>query len=194
EPGDRGIPALVDRERRVEEAQAHEHGEQRDRCDAEREAAAFTRGRLALLIGGYVVGLGGMVATRGLYLTPDRYFLILLVPALALGVARRYVIDFLPFIVLMILYEMARGYAHVLSPHPYYTPQIDVDRALFFGHVPTLWLQHHLWHGHVRPWDAFMNLMDHLHFIVPPTLLFLVWLRRRALYYRLAATMVAVSF
>ena len=71
-----------------------------------------------------------MVATRGLYLTPDRYFLILLVPALALGVARRYVLDFLPFIALIILYEVTRGVAHILRPHPYYAPQLDIDRWL----------------------------------------------------------------
>ncbi len=37
-------------------------------------------------------------------------------------------------------------------------------------------------------------MLTKLHFIVPPTLLFLIWLRRRELYYRFAATMVAVSF
>ena len=136
EAGDGGVPALVDGERDVEEAQPHEHREQRDRDDAEREDAAFTRRRIALLVGGYAVGLGGMVATRGLYLTPDRYFLILLVPALALGVARRYVLDFLPFIALIILYEVTRGVAHILRPHPYYAPQLDIDRWLFAEPYP----------------------------------------------------------
>jgi hypothetical protein len=144
------------------------------------------------LIGGYAVGLGGMIATRGLYLTPDRYFLILLVPALALGVARRYVIDVLPFIVLIILYEVARGVAHILRPHPHYTPQLDIDRWLT-GTVPTIWLQDLLWDGHLSWWEWVRSMLTKLHFIVPPTLLFLIWLRRRELYYRFAATMLAVS-
>jgi hypothetical protein len=193
EAGDGGVPALVDGERHVEKAQPHEHGEERDRDDAEREDAALTWRRIALLAGGYAVGLGGMVATRGLYLTPDRYFLILLVPALALGVARRYVLDFLPFIALIILYEVTRGVAHILHPHPYYAPQLDIDRWLT-GTVPTIWLQNLLWDGHLSWWEAALSVLTKLHFIVPPTLLFLIWLRRRDLYYRFAATLLAVSF
>jgi hypothetical protein len=146
-----------------------------------------------LLAAGYAAGLGGMIATRGLYLTPDRYFLILLVPALALGVARRYTVDFLPFIALIILYETARGVAHLLRPHPYYAPQLDIDRRLT-GTVPTIWLQDHLWDGHLSWWEATLSVLLKLHFIVPPTLLFLIWLRRRELYYRFAATLLAVSF
>ena len=126
-----------------------------------------------------------MIATRGLYLSPDRYFLILLVPALALGVARRYVADFLPFIVLIILYEVTRGVAHILRPDPYYAPQLDIDRWLT-GTVPTIWLQDRLWDGNLSWWEASLSVLTKLHFIVPPTLLFLIWLRRRELARRYA--------
>jgi hypothetical protein len=193
EAGDRGVSALVDGQRNIEEAQPEKRGDERDRGDSERERPTFTRRRLALLLGGYAVGLGGMIATRGLYLSPDRYFLILLVPALALGVARRYVADFLPFIVLIILYEVTRGVAHILRPDPYYAPQLDIDRWLT-GTVPTIWLQDRLWDGSLSWWEASLSVLTKLHFIVPPTLLFLIWLRRRELYYRFAATMVLVSF
>ena len=98
-----------------------------------------------------------MIALKGLYLTPDRYFLILLVPALALGVARRYVLDFLPFIALIIVYEELRGVAHLSRPHPYYAPQLDIDRWLFGGTVPTIWLQHQLWHGSLSWWKAALS-------------------------------------
>jgi hypothetical protein len=135
-----------------------------------------------------------MILTRGLHLTPDRYFLILLVPALFLGVARRYVIDFLPFLAAILLYEELRGVAHILRPDPYYAPQLDIDKALFGGTVPSVWLQAHLWDGTLSPWEAALSLLQKLHFIVPPTLLFLIWLKRRALYYRLAATMLAISY
>jgi hypothetical protein len=147
-----------------------------------------------LLLGGYALGLGAMIWTRGLYLTPDRYFVILLVPALCLGVARRYVRDFAPFILLMLLYEELRGVAHIVSPHPYYMPQLDLERALFGGAVPTIWLQKELWHGHLELWQEALAVLIHLHFIVPPTLLFLVWLRDRARYFRFAAAILVVSY
>ena len=80
-----------------------------------------------------------------------------------------------------------------MRPHPYYAPQLDIDRWLT-GTVPTIWLQDRLWDGHLSWWEASLSVLTKLHFIVPPTLLFLIWLRRRELYYRFAATLVAVSF
>jgi hypothetical protein len=135
-----------------------------------------------------------MIWWKGLYLSEDRYFLILLVPALALGVGRRYVIDFLPFIALMLGYEELRGVAHILRPHPYYTPQIDIDKFLFNGTIPTAWLQKQLWNGHVQWWQQVLDVLLHLHFIVPPTILFLVWLWDRARYYRFAITILVLSY
>jgi PAP2 superfamily len=135
-----------------------------------------------------------MIWVKGLYLSEDRYFLVLLVPALLLGVARRYVLDFLPFIALMLGYEELRGLAHVLRPHPYYAPQIDIDKFLFNGTIPTHWLQGQLWNGHVQWWQEVLDVLLHLHFIVPPTILFLVWLWDRARYYRFAITIVVLSY
>jgi hypothetical protein len=135
-----------------------------------------------------------MIWVKGLYLSEDRYFLVLLVPALLLGVARRYVLDFLPFIALMLGYEELRGLAHVLRPHPYYAPQIDIDKFLFNGTIPTHWLQGQLWNGHVQWWQEVLDVLLHLHFIVPPTILFLVWLWDRARYYRFAITIIVLSY
>ncbi len=85
---------------------------------AAREPGVWTRRRVATLVLGYLVGLGGMILVKGVFLSADRYFLILLVPALALGVGRAYVRDFLPFIALVLVYEEARGVAHIAAPAP----------------------------------------------------------------------------
>jgi hypothetical protein len=154
----------------------------------------WTRRRVATLVLGYLAGLGGMILVKGVFLSADRYFLILLVPALALRTARGYVRDFLPFIALVLLYEEARGLAHSLHPHPFYEPMLTIDRWLGFGEVPTNRLQGWLWHGHLEWYDHALSLLDRLHFIVPPTLLLLIWLERRDVFYRCAATLVTVSF
>ena len=161
---------------------------------AAREPGLWTRRRVATLLLGYLAGLAGMVLLRGVFLSADRYFLILLVPALALRVGRAYVRDFLPFVVLVLLYEEARGVAHLLHPHPFYEPMLTLDRWIGFGQVPTIRLQEWFWHGHLEWYDHALSLLDRLHFIVPPTLLFLIWLERRDVFYRCAATLVAVSF
>jgi hypothetical protein len=161
---------------------------------AAREPGVWTRRRVATLVLGYLAGLGGMVLVKGVFLSADRYFLILLVPALALRVGRAYVRDFLPFVALVLLYEEARGLAHVLHPQPFYEPMLTLDRWIGFGQVPTIRLQGWLWHGHLEWYDHALSLLDRLHFIVPPTLLLLIWLERREVFYRCAATLVAVSF
>jgi hypothetical protein len=158
------------------------------------QQGVWTRRRAAALVIGYLVGLGGMILVKGVFLSADRYFLILLVPAIALGVARAYVRDFLPFIALVLLYEEARGVAHSLHPHPFYEPMLTIDRWTGFGQVPTIRLQGWLWHGHLEWYDHAFSLLDRLHFIVPPTLLLLIWLERREVFYRCAATLVTVSF
>ena len=113
------------------------------------EGGIWTRRRVATLVLGYLVGLGAMVLVKGVFLSADRYFLILLVPALALRTGRAYIRDFLPFIVLVLLYEEARGVAHLLHPSPFYEPMLLFDRWLGFGEVPTIRLQDWLWQGHL---------------------------------------------
>jgi membrane-associated phospholipid phosphatase len=70
---------------------------------------------------------------------------------------------------------------------------LTIDRWIGLGEVPTIRLQDWLWHGHLEWYDHALSLLDRLHFIVPPTLLFLIWLERREAFYRCAATLVAVS-
>jgi hypothetical protein len=149
---------------------------------------------VATLVLGYLVGLGVMILVKGVFLSADRYFLILLVPAVALGVGRAYVRDFLPFIALVLVYEEARGLAHTLHPHPFYEPMLTLDRWIGLGEIPTVRLQGWLWHGHLEWYDHALSLLDRLHFIVPPTLLLLIWLERREVFYRCAVTLLAVSF
>lgn len=153
----------------------------------------WTSTRIAVLVIGYLVGLGAMILIKGIYLSPDRYFLILLVPALALGLGKGYVRDFLPLIIGILVYEELRGVAHLLRPDPYYLPHLKFDEFILFGHNGTVVLQNLLWTGHVTWYDQILGLLDRAHFIVPPTLLLLIWLENRPLYYRAMITIVGAS-
>ena len=131
--------------------------------------------------------------TDGLDWTPDRMVLVFLAPALALRRARRYLLDFVPFAVMIFAYAELRGLAHVIAPHPYYRPQLWLERELF-GVVPAEWLQQHFWHGVPHWYDRVATRLLQLHFVVPPLLAFALWLRRRALFFRFASSMVLLSF
>jgi hypothetical protein len=159
----------------------------------------WTRSRVLLMLGAYIAALALMVAVKGVFISADRYFLILLAPAAALGLTRRYVRDFLPFVVLILLYEHLRGLAHLvnadlLGRDSYGEPMIAFDQLLAGGRIPTAVLQDWLWTGSLETKDHVLALVSRAHFIVPPTLLFLVWLERRELFYRCAAAFVVASF
>jgi hypothetical protein len=57
----------------------------------------------------------------------------------------------------------------------HYRPQIDADRVLGLGTLPTTWLQEHLYHGHTGPLEAFSVAMYVSHFIAPLVLAFAIW-------------------
>ncbi|MGI9116398.1 MAG: phosphatase PAP2 family protein [Gaiellales bacterium] len=153
----------------------------------------WTRTRIVALLLAYVAGLAAMILLQGVYLSPDRYFLILLVPAVVLGVGKGYVRDFLPLIVAILLYEELRGLAHLVNPDPYFLPHLEFDRFILLGRNGSVVLQEWLWQGHVSWYDQILGLLNRAHFIVPPTLLFIIWLDNRAHYYRCATALVGAS-
>lgn len=134
------------------------------------------------------------IALFGLPLTPERFLVVPLLAALVLGRARPYVRDFLPFLLLILLYEELRGVAHLLHPHPYYRPQIRLEETLFGGHLPSVELQHWLWTGHLRFYDHVIIVFSSIHFLVPPGLAFAFWLTDRGLFRRFVRAYLTLSF
>ena len=67
--------------------------------------------------------------------------------------ARGRLLEWLPFIAILIAYDSLRGSAaHTFGVH--YLPQLRVDEAIFGGTAPTVTLQHWLWHGKVVWYDV----------------------------------------
>ena len=87
--------------------------------------------------------------------------------------------DWLPIALLLVGYNISRGYADTLFA-PHVTPLIDADRGLFAGHVPTVWLQNHLYRpGRVQWWEVAVSLVYVSHFLTVPTVAVVLWLRDR---------------
>jgi hypothetical protein len=90
------------------------------------------------------------------------------------GWARGVVLEWLPFIGLLIAYDSLRGSAaHLFGVH--YLPQIDADKWLFGGTAPTVTLQHWLWHGHVVWYDVIFWGVYLTHFFATPVLAAVLW-------------------
>ena len=91
----------------------------------------------------------------------------------------RFLRDWLPIALLLVAYNISRGYADVLFA-PHVTPLIDADIAMFGGHVPTIWLQQHLYQpGRVQWWEVAVSLVYVSHFLTVPTVAVILWVRDR---------------
>jgi PAP2 superfamily len=104
--------------------------------------------------------------------------------------------DWLPFGLMLALYDLIRGHADGLWLHAHAKPQIAVDRWLGDGTIPTVWLQRHLWHGgaHLRWYDYLAWLSYMSYFFATLILLAVVWWRSRAAFRRLAVMVVLLAF
>jgi len=125
---------------------------------------------------------------------------ILAASATSVARLRRLVIgiafDWFPFVAMLALYDLIRGFADGLWLPTHARPQIDIDRAIGLGVVPTVWLQAHLWNGgrDLRWYDYASWLTYVSYFFVPTIVLAALWWRSRAEFRRLAWMVVALAF
>src|SRR4051794_208054 len=123
---------------------------------------AQRHGQRVLVVGApvvYLIALGLTVASWGLPLARDQLFFWIGMGLAAFSVSAwrswgRMLLEWLPFFALLATYDYLRGAVLVPETLAHVTPQIDVDKFLFAGTVPTVWLQEHLWTpGHFHWYD-----------------------------------------
>jgi hypothetical protein len=142
----------------------------------------------AFLVTAWVLGLDGVLPSA------HRWFLVLLAPALVYRRARRYVLDFAPFAIGVLVYEWARTTAHRINPGPFYRPQIDVDRVIGLGRLPTVRLQGWLYDGTPGLFESALERVHDWYFGALLTALFLLWLEHRRGYLRAVAAALGCAF
>jgi len=141
------------------------------------------------------------VAVFGLPYTRDWVFAWVLLGALAVslgdlgGWLRGVVVDWLPFFLILTVYDLARGGADGWLAPTHFLPQADADAWLFGGQVPTVWLQAHLHHaGQVRWFEVPAFLVYVSHFFLTPLLAAILWVRDRWRFRRFAASLALLTF
>lgn len=109
------------------------------------------------------------------------------------GWARGVVLEWLPFIAILIAYDSLRGSAgHLFGVH--YLPQLQADSWLFGGTTPTVTLQHWLWHGHVVWYDIVFWGVYLTHFFATPLLAAVLWRIDRQRFRTFAVLVATLSF
>jgi hypothetical protein len=112
----------------------------------------------ALALTLFIAGSAAAIAINGLFLSRDVVFLWVMTGLLVVSLAdvggflRAAITDWLPFFGALFLYDVLRGLAGDSLFTPHVTPQIDADRLLFGGEVPTVWLQERLFDPSAIQW------------------------------------------
>jgi hypothetical protein len=150
---------------------------------------------LYLLQGVYLVSLFAIFTIRGMGLTPDIIFLLLAVGFVWRGNRWPFIRDFGPFILLLLSYDAMRGFADDLGGQVHVGYPIAIDKALFFGHVPTVVLQGWLFDPNSPHWyDYGAALLHILHFIVPLFFAAIIWQHYRQHYWPFVISLLLTSY
>ncbi len=103
-------------------------------------------------------------------------------------------VDFFPFVAVLIVYDKLRGWSYTAGFPTWWHPQVNVDKFIFFGTEPTVWLQRHLKYPQVQWWDVAVCICYFSFFFIPYVLAAVMWLRSRADFDRWAVRFVGLSF
>lgn len=142
----------------------------------------------------YVAALTVVAVSWGLPLARDQLFiwLVLGIAAFSVPAWRSWgglLLEWLPFFALLVAYDRLRGAVSITPGDAHVLAQIDVDKALFGGHVPTVWLQERLWDPqHLRWYDYGVWSVYLTHFFAVWVTAAVVWRVARERFRRYAAT------
>ena len=106
------------------------------------------------------------------------------------------VIDFVPFAAVLMAYDYLRGLSDAAGMPTWWHVQIAADRLLFFGHVPTVWIQERLKHppGDIRWYDLIVCVTYLSFYFLPYVTAAVMWLQSRADFQRWSLRFVGLSF
>jgi hypothetical protein len=117
--------------------------------------------------------------------------------AASIGQGRRmlYIIrDWLPFTLVLVAYDLTRGAADLLGRPTMWHWQVNADRWLFAGTMPTVWLQEHIKLSNPPWWEVVLSTVYMSFFVLPYVVAGVLWLRNRDEWKAFVKLFVVLSF
>ena len=146
----------------------------------------------------WLVALGLQITFLGIPLDREAVLIWIVAGITVLSIGRRslwtVLIDWLPFALVLLAYDFARGASVAISGYALWTPQLTAEKWLFGGVEPTVWLQSHLKYGYPAWWEAIIGICYASFFLLPYVVAGVLWLRSRAEFRRWVARFVGLSF
>ena len=136
-----------------------------------------TVARLAIVLYGVLLFLLAAMARFSLRLS---YLIPLLLPlAIIQRNAKQFLVQWSPFYLVIVFYDALRGIADELGARVDYTTLPAIERWLFGGTLPTIWLQAHL-NGLLGGWLGWVMTVFYFgHFLLPVAICYMFWRRDR---------------
>lgn len=133
----------------------------------------------------------------GLAFDRTRLILWMCLGLAAASIGRRRVItvliDWLPFVGILMLYDLTRNVAQWMGMPTHWHLAVDADHAMF-GVNPTVWLQGHIKMASPPWWEVFTSVVYISYFVVPYVVAGVLWLKDRSAWRRYAVAFVATTF
>jgi hypothetical protein len=148
----------------------------------------------------YAAALGLYLWEEGLPLSRDRLLMWILLGLLAFsltnvkGWVRSVVLEWIPFALILWVYDLLRGQADGLFFDTHVLPQLRADEFLFGGTAPTVILQNHLWDPlHIHWYDYAAWLVYVSYFVGTYVVAALLWWLNRSLFRRYVVTVSVIA-
>src|SRR5215210_7396990 len=156
--------------------------------------ARRVRRTLALLFVGYGLFLAALSVVHSSSPTVAQLVIVLVGASLVGDFSARFVRDWGLVVAGFLAYGLSAQYAQRVDLPVHYTAQIDVEKLLWLGTVPTLWLQDKLYDGHTGPLEVFALGAYASHLAIPLLLGVYLWFARlNRAFFELATTLIATS-
>ena len=141
----------------------------------------------------YLAVVFGFMLWRGIEIEPQWVVLSLLLIAVAMGRGGQFIKDWAPFLVLFFAYEVMRGFAYSTGFRAHDVS--GLERGLFGGTLPTVWLQQRFYDPRAIGWQDWAGMFFYfMHFVVPVVVGFIFWTRSREHYWRYISALLLMSF
>jgi hypothetical protein len=142
----------------------------------------------------YIIVCSFLLIFLGIGITPDRYAFVLLAPVLFIKKARTHLLDWIPFLGLLITYDFLRGFAPYLNNHVNFAFPIQGDTGIF-GVLPTAFLQAMFYQPGKLNWFDFVAAFAYFfHFAIPLAFALMLWLRRRSQFFEFTKGLLILSY
>ena len=141
----------------------------------------------------YIVGMTAIMIWQGIGIDPSRYVFVLLFASLFIKRTRSFILDWTPFLFILLSYDFLRGFADDLGGRANFLDLINLEKGIF-GIIPTIELQKLLYHGSPTILDYLATIFYFLHFALPLGFGFLLWLNNRGQFRHFVTGILLLSY